>query len=78
MPVTARPPEAVNKLTTPKVPPTLALLCILAVLLISTTPVTLNATPGAVLLIPTRLFKASINKVPESKLVLVVPSFTIL
>ena len=50
----------------------------LAVLLISAAPVTLRATPGAVLLTPTRLFKASINKVPESKLVLVVPSLKIL
>ena len=76
--MTVSPAAAVNKLATPKVPPTLALLWILAVLLISAAPVTLNATPGAVLLMPTRLFTASTNRVPESKLIFDVPSVKIL
>ena len=42
----------------------------LAVLLISAAPVTLRATPGAVLLIPTRLLTASTNSVPASILTL--------
>ena len=47
----------------------------LAVLLISAAPVTLNATPGAVLLIPTRLLTASTNSVPASMLTLALVIF---
>ena len=55
---------------TPKVPPTFAFPCMFAVRLISVAPVTLKATSGAVLLIPTLLFVASTNKTPESMLTL--------